>query len=173
MSANEEDRTKSQPGQNPGQSLSPYQQGQQRFDQPMPSHPLPQGFGGAGGYGSEGRYSSGPMSLRGNVRQQDDLPMGYSPYGQGDPDQQAVTAGWGGQGQPQRHPDPHYHAWRARQNRQFDEDWVAFNRERQTSFDDAFDRWRKSRAEKADALAANDAESAVSSAPDAITAKDQ
>lgn len=193
MSANEEDRTKSQPGQNPGQSLSPYQQGQQRFDQPLLSRHPPQGFAGQTGYGSQevrGQYggpmrfeagplASGPVSLRGGSRQQNDPRLGYSPYGQGngenagspwgDPKQQALTAGWG---QPPRHPDPQYHAWRERQNRQFDDDWDAYNRERQTSFDDAFESWRKSRASKADAVAVSDGEN-VASAPDAISVKDQ
>lgn len=194
MPSSEEDRTKGPLSQNPGQSLSPYQQGQQRYDQPMPPRNPPQGFAGSGGYGSQevrgqyggpmsydgGGYASGPVSLRGDGRQQDDPRLGYSPYGQGnganlgggwgDPQQQALTAGWG---QPPRHPDPHYHAWRERQNRQFDEDWDAYNRERQTSFDDAFENWRKSRAAKADAVAVSDAENVASSAPDAISVKDQ
>lgn len=42
--------------------------------------------------------------------------------------------------------DHNYNDWRARQMRQYDDDFAAFSAERQKKFDDEFDSWRKNRA---------------------------
>ena len=72
---------------------------------------------------------------------------GTGPWGGGQPSFGTPGGGLSGpaDAQGQHLHDPHYHSWRERQNRQFDEDWQAFNRERQKSFDEEFDTWRKSK----------------------------
>lgn len=200
---NQTGRADQNPSQNPGQSLSPYQQGRQAFDRPISSGGPPV-FGAQAGYGSQelrgqanGAYCDG--SMQSGYGQQDDPRQSYGPdrqgsdgQGRGDsfggtwgsPDparawgssqQPALTDGWGGQRPSPRHHDPHYHAWRERQNRQFDEDWEAFNRERQTTFDEEFETWRKSRAAKASSGVGETqtALGSASSAPDAVSIKDK
>ena len=41
--------------------------------------------------------------------------------------------------------DHHYHSWRDRQLQAYDEDFKAFNEERQKKFDTEFDEWRQKR----------------------------
>lgn len=212
MSHHEQDRTKTQRGQaprqdraltqdlpqdagqtgrlgqnmdeNPGQSLSPYQQGQQGINPPIPANGQPQALFAQSGYGSQRvRGQDGGTSGVGYGSGQDESRQSDPTDGQGRgarfggsfggpdraqawglPQQQAVTEGWGDQRQALHQQDRHYQSWRERQNRQFDADWDAFNRERQSSFDDEFETWRNSRATKGIAGAADpDAEASLAS----------
>lgn len=153
-------------GQNPGQSLSPYQQGQQGVYPPVPADSQPQGLFAQGGYGSQTvRGQFGEASGFGYRSGQDDPQQNDGTDGQAKaarfsgswdgpdraqardlPQKRALNDGRSDEGEAQYQHDRHYQSWRERQNRQFDEDWEAFNRERQSSFDDEFETWRRSRA---------------------------
>lgn len=72
--------------------------------------------------------------------------QGYR-YAQGGYGDYQSGYGQGGQGQPGRRmsQDQHYHNWRERQMQAHDEDFKAFNDERQKKFDSEFEDWRKNR----------------------------
>lgn len=99
--------------------------------------------GGRGGAGLQGRYDArdGRHERRGF-----DRPGGS--YAAGNRDAQGLGEGYrpgqGPQGRGLGH-DPHYHSWRDRQLQAYDEDFKAFNEERQKKFDAEFEEWRNKR----------------------------
>lgn len=87
-----------------------------------------------GQQGFQGEYGSYPSRERGR---EDDRSLGYEDYGRS-------LGGFGNQrfGRPE---DQFYHSWRERQMSELDRDYADYCREREQSFHQDFDEWRRNR----------------------------
>ena len=102
-------------------------QGGRGYDQSAGAQPYNRGYRG-------GQQGTGRQSGQYLYEQDPQRDYGQQGFGQ--------AAGQQGRGMGQDH---HYHSWRDRQLQTYDDDFKAFNEERQKKFDTEFDEWRKKR----------------------------
>ena len=112
-------------------------QGGRGYDQSAGGQPYNRGY-------RIGQQGSGRQSGQYLYDQDPQRDFGQQGYGQGGAGQYGFgqAAGQQGRGMGQDH---HYSSWRDRQLQTYDDDFKAFNEERQKKFDTEFDEWRKKR----------------------------